>query len=358
MTPQERRTWVRAMGARADWWKRRQEAIVAPDLEVVDAHLHLWDERDFPDPQDAANPLRTSRYLVDEYLRDAGRGHTVTECVYIDCGSSYYTDGPASLRPVGETEYAAGLAEAMAASGGPTRIGAIVGFADLRDRDLDTVLDAHEARGGGLFRGIRQSGARLEDPSARLLAGAAPPGLYAEPAFRRGVARLGERGMTFDAFQFHFQAEQFVALAKSAPGTTMIVNHLGTPIGYTPGPASRDPVFVEWARGVEQMADLPNVVMKLGGIASIVTGYDAHRRDRPPSAQDFVDERGAYFHHAIRCFGAERCMFETNFPVDSVAIGYDGVWNAYKLMAMDYDAGARDALLAGTTRRVYRMHVE
>jgi predicted TIM-barrel fold metal-dependent hydrolase len=246
----------------------------------------------------------------------------------------------------------------MAARDSVTRIGAIVVHADLRDPDLDVVLDAHENHGGGLFRGIRHSGARLEDPSARLLAGAAEPGLYADPDFRRGVTRLGERGLTFDAFQFHFQAEQFIELAKAAPGTTMIVNHLGTPIGYTPGPATDDPVFVEWTKGVEPMAELPNVVMKLGGIASIVTGYDAHIRDAPPSSQEFVDERGAYFHHAIRCFGAERCMFESNFPVDSVAIGYAGLWNAYKIIAMDYDASARNALLAGTARRIYRMQQE
>ncbi len=355
MTPQERRTWVRAMGARRAWWDRRREAVVEPEWEVVDAHLHLWDERDFPDPQDADTPLRTSRYLLDEYLHDAGSGHKVAQCVYIDCGSSYYPAGPAHLRPVGETAYAADLAERVAARAGATRIAAIVAHADLRDPDLDTVLDAHEARGGGLFRGIRHAGARLEDPSARLLAGAAPPGLYADPDFRRGVARLGERGLTFDAFQFHFQADQFVALAEAVPATTMIVNHLGTPIGYTPGPATEDPVFAEWASGVERMAELPNVVMKLGGIASIVTGYDAHTREAPPSSAEFVDERGAYFHHAIGCFGAQRCMFETNFPVDSVAIGYAGLWNAYKLIAMGYDAAARDALLAGTARRIYRM---
>jgi predicted TIM-barrel fold metal-dependent hydrolase len=355
MTPQERKIWVRAMGARSEWWGLRREAIIEPEWEVVDAHLHLWDERDFPDPQDAGTPLKTSRYLADEYLRDAGSGHKVAQCVYIDCGSNYHTEGPVHLRPVGETEYAVDVARRMAARGAGTRIGAVVAFADLRDPDLDTVLDAHERQGSGLFRGIRHSGARLDDPSARLLAGAAPPGLYADPDFIRGVIRLGERGLTFDAFQFHFQADQFIALAEAAPGTTMIVNHLGTPIGYRPGATDEDPVFIEWAKGIARMAELPNAVMKLGGIASIVTGYDAHRRDRPPSSRDFVFERGAYFHHAIRCFGADRCMFETNFPVDSVAIGYAVLWNAYKTIAMDYDASAREALLAGTARRVYCM---
>lgn len=355
MTPQERKIWVRAMGARSGWWDRRREAIIEPEWEVVDTHLHLWDERDVPDPQDSHNSLHTSRYLLDEYLRDAGGGHKVAQCVYIDCGSGYHGDGPEHLRPVGETEYAVDLTGQMAARKTYTRIGAIVAHADLRDPDLDRVLDAHESRGGGLFRGIRHSGARLDDPSARLLAGAAPSGLYADPGLRRGVARLGERGLTFDAFQFHFQVDELIALATAAPGTTMIVNHLGAPIGYTRGPASEDPVYRGWAKGIDRLAELPNVIMKLGGIASIVTGYDAHLRERPPSSRDFVNERGAYFHYAIHRFGAERCMFETNFPVDSVAISYTVLWNAYKLIAMDYGTAARKALLAGTGRRIYRM---
>ncbi len=355
MTPQERRASVRSMGARSAWWERRQEAIVEPGWEVVDAHCHLWDERDFPDPADAGSPLRTSRYLLEEFLRDTGSGHRVAQCVYVDCGSGYYAQGPENLRPVGETVFAAAVAERTAASQGATRIAAIVAHADLRDPDLDVVLDAHESHGGGWFRGIRHSGARLEDPAARLLAGAAPPGLYADPAFRRGVARLGERGLSFDAFQFHFQVAELIALARAVPGTTMIVNHLGAPIGFSHAPAARDPVYAAWAKGIEALAQLPNIVMKLGGVASIVTGYDGHKRDLPPASQDFVDDRGAYFHHAIRCLGPERCMFASNFPVDSVAISYAVLWNAYKLIAMHYGSSDRRALLAETARRVYRM---
>ncbi len=354
MTPQERKTWTKAMGARSEWWDRGREEIIEPDWEVVDAHCHLWEARDFPDPE-GSSPLRTSRYLLDELLRDTSSGHKVAQCVYIECGSGYYAAGPEHLRPVGETEFAARFAERTASCEGDTRIAAIVAHADLRDPDLDAALDAHEMRGGGRFRGIRQSGARLDDSSARLLLGAAPPGLYADPDFCRGVARLGERGLTFDAFQFHFQLEELAALARAVPETTIIVDHLGAPVGFSHAPAARDPVFAAWAKGVELLAPLPNVVMKLGGLASIVTGYDGYKRDRPPASQDFVDDRGAYFHHAIRCFGPDRCMFESNFPVDSVSISYGILWNAYKTIATDYDAPARRALLAETARRVYRL---
>ena len=110
-----------------------------------------------------------------------------------------------------------------------------------------------------------------------------------------------------------------------------------------------------WAEHVSRLAELPNLVMKLGGLASIVTGYDGYKRDNPPSSDEFVAERGAYFRHAIRCFGAERCMFESNFPVDSVSISYGVLWNAFKKIATDYGDASRRALLAETARRVYRM---
>ena len=192
MTPQERGLRVRQMGARADWWALRREPVLDPQQEIVDAHFHLWDERDFPDPAVPGAMLRTSRYLLDEFLADAGAGHKIAQAVYIECGSAYRTDGPEHLRAAGETEWAAGLAARSAAGGGAATIAAIVAHADLRHPGLDALLDAHEAAGGGRLRGIRQSGARLEDPSARLLAGAAPPGHKSAPAIPPGQARLAE----------------------------------------------------------------------------------------------------------------------------------------------------------------------
>jgi predicted TIM-barrel fold metal-dependent hydrolase len=354
MTPQERALRVRQMGARHDWWALRREPAIAPEQEVVDAHFHLWDERDFPDPAVPGAMLRTSRYLLEEFLTDAAAGHRIAQAVYIECGSGYRESGPEHLRSAGETEWAARMATRSMDHDGAA-IAAIVAHADLRHPDLDALLDQHSAAGGGLLRGIRQSAARLEDPSARLLAGAAPAGLYADPAFRRGLARVAERGFVFDAFLFHFQLGELAALARAVPSATIVIDHLGAPVGYAGVPAGRDPVFGAWCRQVEALADLPNLVMKLGGLASIVTQYDAHTRPLPPSSQDFVDDRGAYFAHAIGCFGPERCMFESNFPVDSASISYGNLWNAYKIIAGEYGSAATHDLLAGTARRIYRL---
>lgn len=356
MTPEERAIRVHQMGARHDWWALRHEPALDSELEVVDAHFHLWDARDFPDPASPGALLQTNRYLLDEFLADArGAGHRVAQAVYIECGSGYRTDGPEHLRCVGETEWAAKQAAQSKASDGTETIAAIVAHADLRHPDLDTLLDAHTAAAGGRLRSIRQSAARLENPADRLLAGAAPRGLYADPALQRGLARVAERGLIFDAFLFHFQLDELADLARAVPGATIVINHLGAPVGYTPGPADSDPVFAAWCNSVDRLAALPNLVMKLGGLASVVTQYDAHTRALPPSSQEFVDERGDYFRHAIRRFGPERCMFESNFPVDSVAISYGTLWNAYKTMAAEHGSVASHDLLAGTARRVYRM---
>ncbi|MDP3896351.1 MAG: amidohydrolase family protein [Mesorhizobium sp.] len=355
MTPQERQAWVRRMGARRDWWDSRPEDIVEPAWEFVDAHVHLWEERDFPDPSGDVEPVRTSRYMLPELIADAGAGHRVTDFVYVECGSGYRTAGPSHLRASGEAEFALRQAEALSDGDAGTRIGAAVCHAGLADPGLDELLDAYDAVGGGLVSGIRQSGARLEDPSTRLLAGAARPGLYADPAFLRGLASLGERELTFDAFLFHFQLDELAEMSRQAPDTTIVVNHAGAPIGYTGAAGPGDAVFDAWARQIERIADLPNLVLKLGGLASIVTGYDAHLRERPPSSEEFLAERGAYFRHAIGLFGAARCMFESNFPVDGASIGYRTLWNAYKILAAEHGSEDRRALLGETARKTYRI---
>lgn len=355
MTPQERQAWVRRMGARRDWWDSRPEDVVEPGWEVVDAHIHLWEERDFPDPSGAATPLRTSTYMLPELAADLGAGHRVGDVIYVECGSGHRADGPPHLRPVGEAVFALAQAAAMAGQVSGTRIGAAVLQSDLADSRLEEILDAYRDVAGGFISGIRQSGARLEDPAARLLAGAARRGLYAEPAFLRGLAMVGERGLVFDAFLFHHQLDDLVEMSRQAPGTTIVVDHAATPMGFTGAARPGDPVFDAWVRQIDRIADLPNLVVKLGGLASMVTGYDAHRRPRPPSSEEFLAERGAYFRHAIRRFGAERCLFESNFPVDSASIGYRTLWNAYKTLAAEHRPDGRRALLADNARAVYRI---
>src|SRR6516162_9259503 len=206
------------------WLALRQEEIIEPGLEIVDPHHHLWDR-----PGD--------RFLLDQLLADTNSGHNIAQTVFIECGSMYRADGPAEMKPVGETEFANGVA-AMSASGlyGPTRACAgIVSYVDMTlGARARAVLEAHVAAGNGRFRGIRHAGGWDPSPDVRNSHTHPPQGLYAQAEYREGVAQLGALGLTYEAWQYHPQLKDVVALSRAVPQTTMILNHCGGPLGIGP----------------------------------------------------------------------------------------------------------------------------
>ena len=330
--------------ARQEWLDQVQEVVIDPGRAIVDPHHHLWDR-----------PERGS-YLLDDLRADTGSGHHVTDTVFVECGAGYLQDGPEHLRPVGETAFVAAIAAESRRSPG-ARISGIVARADLRlGADLlGEVLDAHEAAGDGLFRGIRHAGARDEHREALTIPGSAPAGLYADPDFRAGVALLGERGLTYDTWHYHHQNADFAALAEAVPGTTMVLDHFGTPLGVGPYEGRRDEIFATWEDDIAAIAEHGNVVAKLGGLAMPDNGFGWHLAERPPTSDDLVAAQGRYYRHALECFGADRCMFESNFPVDRWSLSYPVLYNAFKKMAAERPDAEQDALFSGTARRVYRL---
>jgi predicted TIM-barrel fold metal-dependent hydrolase len=283
-------------------------------------------------------------------LADVGGGHRVERTVFMECRAAYRADGPPALAPVGETEF---VADAAQRSGG--LIAGIVGHADLRLPNLDDILDAHEKAGCGLFRGIRDALSRAEPSDNLMIAGGAPAGLFEDPAFRAGVTRLGTRGLTYDTWHYHYQNREFLELARAIPGTIMVLDHFGTPIGVGRYAEHRDEIFDEWKRDIADIARCENVVAKLGGLAMPDNGFGWHTADRPPTSDEFVAAQGRYYRHMIECFGADRCMFESNFPVDRLSLSYLVLWNGMKKIARECSAAERDALFAGTATRVYRL---
>ena len=320
-----------------EWRALVDEPVVDPEQRIVDPHHHLW----------PAGPLP---YSLDELLADVGSGHRVVRTVFMECRAAYRTDGPAEFAPVGETEWVAG--EAQRSSG---LIAGIVGHADLRAPNLDEILDAHTEAGRGLFRGIRDALSRAEPSDGLMIAGGAPAGLFEDPAFRAGVARLGARGLTYDSWHYHYQAAEFLALARAVPDTVMVLDHFGTPIGVGRYADQRDAIFDAWQRAMVEIARCENVVAKLGGMAMPDNGFGWHTAARPPPSDEFVAAQGRYYHHMIECFGVDRCMFESNFPVDRMSLSYRVLWNGLKKIARDASPGERDALFAGTATRVYRL---
>lgn len=333
--------WPPRMELRNEWLAQVQEEILDPEREIVDPHHHFWSRNG-------------SVYELDQLWSDTGAGHKIVQTVYIECRSYYDMGAPETMGPVGETAHVARIARQAAQSPDKAQIAGIIGFADLRDPELGPVLDAHVKAGGGLLKGIRQSGACDSEPGALIIPGRGAPGLYADPAFRRGLAMLGARGLTYDTWHYHHQAADYLALAQAVPGTSLVLDHFSTPLGVGRFQSKRAEIFERWKDDMAALAECPNVVAKLGGLAMPDNGWGWHERAVPPGSDAFVEAQGPWYHHMIACFGAERCMFESNFPVDRTAISYAVLWNAFKKIAAEYDSAAKEALFSGTARRVYR----
>ncbi|MDP1554289.1 MAG: amidohydrolase family protein [Hyphomonas sp.] len=325
-----------------EWLSQVREEVIDPAREIVDPHHHLW-------------PKPHLEYDLEELWSDTEDGHKVVQTVFMECGSAYRTDGPEHLFPVGETEFVTAAALRAAQEPEKAQIAGIVAHADLRRDDLDAILDAHEVSARGLFRGIRHSGSRDESGAPLSIPGRAPKGLFEDKDFRRGVARLGERGLTYDTWIYHHQLTDYAALARGVPGTVMILDHFGTPLGVGPYAGKRDEVFEKWKDDIAEVAACPNVYAKLGGLAMPDNGFGWSGRDKPPGSDEFVEAQAPWYHHAIKVFGAERCMFESNFPVDRLSLSYRTLWNGLKKIAKDYPDAAQTALFSGTAREVYKL---
>ena len=338
------------LGVHGAWLRQVEEEIVDPEREIVDPHHHLW--RDFG---------IMGEYLLEDLWADTGSGHNIVNTVFLECGAEYHSDSPEYLRPIGETVFVADQA-AQSAKGGPgkAQISAIVAHADLRlpsgDGDrLEEVLAAHEEAGRGLFRGIRHAGARDEDPKALMIPGRAPEGLYQDAAFQSGVKRLGRLGYSYDTWHYHHQNLSFAALARAVPDTTMVLDHFGTPLGVGRFAGRRAEIFEQWKKDVAEIAACQNVVVKLGGLAMPDNGFGWSERDLPPTSDEFVEAQAPYYLHMIECFGPERCMFESNFPVDRVSISYHVLWNGFKKIVGSFSEDEKHAMFRGTASRVYRL---
>ncbi len=337
------------MATNDDWLALAQEETLDPNLPICDPHHHLWDHR-----PDRVEP----RYLIDEILADITSGHNVVSTVFVQCGAMHKADGPEAMRPVGETEFVNGIA-AMSASGmyGTSRIAAaIVGTADLTLGDaVAPVLEAHLQAGGGRFRGIRHSAAWDAAGTAIVNRPMPPPHLYLDSTYRAGFAHLTRFNMSFEGWCYHPQIPELTDLARAFPDTTIILDHFGGPIGVGPYAGKRDEILAQWRKDITELATCENVVAKLGGINMDVNGFGWHERERPPSSQELMEATRPYYEHTIEQFGADRCMFESNYPVDKLSCSYNVLWNSFKRLAANYSSDDKAKLFHDTAARVYRI---
>jgi len=328
--------------------KAEPEPILDPALPIIDTHHHLWDLR------------HTSghRYLLDEFLADANSGHDIVATVYLNCYEWDRASGPQALRPVAETEVVAGIA-AMCETGlyGPIRVAAgIVSFADLRLGDaVLPVLEAHIRAGGGRFRGIRHSAGWDADPIIGNSFPEMEPHLYLRPDFRAGFARLAGLGLSFDAWLYHPQLPDIIDLARAFPDANIIMGHCGCPLGYGPYAGRKDEVFATWKAAMAELARCPNVSIKLGGMMMRLAAFDYNVVERPPTSVQLAAMWGPYIETCIELFGADRALFESNFPVEKMGIGYAALWNTFKRVVAGASEDEKHALFSGNARRIYRL---
>jgi predicted TIM-barrel fold metal-dependent hydrolase len=330
-----------------EWRAQVEEPAIDAELPIVDAHHHLWPQAPF-----AGYEAYPDAALIGDV---AGSGHNIVATVCVEAHANYRNEGPSSLQPVGETEYAESLAKRVRREGGRGAgiCAAIVAHADLTlGAAVDAVLDAHFVASPDRLRGIRNMAAH--DPDLRT---AVPtiPGLLGNPAFREGFARLARRNLAFDAWVVHSQLSDVGDLARVFPEVTIILNHLGGPIRigrFLDHPAES---LREWRAALSVLAGHPNVVVKLGGLHVSVCGFSAVGAPRPRTSTEMAVLFRDHILAAIDLFGPGRAMFESNFPVDRMSGPYDVLWNAFKRITADFTATERAALFADTARRVYRI---
>ena len=326
------------------WHSQVNEEVIEPDRAIIDPHHHLWR---------VGTP-----YELDDLWADTASGHNIIGTVFIECGAEYRTDGPELLRPAGETEYVrlqAELSHQRQAIGKPPILG-IVSHADLMMGDaVSEVLQEHKKVGGDLVRGIRHATAFYPDPPAVDRYSGRISELMMQNKFREGFSQLAAAGLSFDAWLLHTQIRELIDLANAFPDTTIIFDHFGGPLGIGPYSGQQMHIFPQWKKDVRELSKCPNVFAKLGGLAMVINGWGWDERDIPPSSDEIVEKHRGYYLHSIDCFGPNRCMFESNFPVDKLSVSYLVLWNAFKKIASGFTEVEKEALFRGTAAKVYKL---
>jgi predicted TIM-barrel fold metal-dependent hydrolase len=293
-------------------------------MRVVDSHFHVWRQADLPwlmGPMQPRifgpyNAIRRD-YAMAEYLSDCS-GQGVVKAVYVQA------NWPAD-RAADEARF---IEQTALETGWPH---ATVAYADMTVPDARPALDrlSHFPR----LRGIRQQLHFHDNPQFRF---AAHPDLCDNPNVRKNCARLAIYGLTFDLQVFALQMEGAARLAAACPNTTFVLQHAGMLEDLTStGRAT-------WGRGMDLLAACPNVVVKLSGFGTFV-----HRLDR--------DLIAWLWRETIARFGAQRCLWGSNFPIEKLWTGYPDLLAAHLAAAATLSPSERAAVFHDNACRVYRL---
>ena len=332
-------------------------------LPILDPHIHLWDQRKTPrSPSNLVKLLGWNRglllwagrrvfpadlieffgkpdhvitdYLPPNYRTDTG-GRTLAGCVHVQAG--WEEKGP--LGPVGETRWLDGL--------DMPELRGIVGYANLGlGEGVEPVLAAH-AESSLRFRGIRHMLANSSDRAVHSFNAVAEHSR--DPQFRAGFALLSKYGLRFDAWSYHHQLDEVYDLAAAHPEVPIVLCHAGTPVGWV-GDTNVDQA---WRAGMRRLAELTHVHVKISGLTMPVVGFGYHLREQQPDAAELATALRPMVRFVLDTFGATRCMFASNFPVDKVSCTWATLYDAYEQITVDASDDERRALFHDTAARFY-----
>ena len=293
-------------------------------MRIVDAHHHIWRQVDLPwllGPMQPRifGPYEAIKrdYLIEEYLTDIS-ATGVEKSVYVQANwaPNWFADEAAWVQSVAER------------TGWPH---GIVAYADFTVPDVRGQLQ--KLKPFSLMRGVRQQFHWHDNPLYRF---AARPDLPADPTVQRNVARLADFGWSFDLQVFTSQMGDAARLARACPQVTFILQHAGMPEDLSKqGRAA-------WRDGLKRLADEPNVASKLSAFGTFI-----HRND--------TDHIKAILRDAVKIFGAERCLFGSNFPIEKLWTTYPELVAAFQTAVKGLPKAAREAIFHDTAMRVYRL---
>ena len=337
-----------------DWLKRIREDVIDPEQRIIDPHHHLWPKT----TEGSANVkrLRLYNYMLEDFWQDTSSGHNVTDSVYIECSEFFWNSEKEHLNPVGETEHIKGLAKLSHKNSTKTSISGIIGHANLLlGKDVNEVLERHIDIGGNLFKGIRHAGSW--DPSDKINNSHhnPPRDMYLMKEFGEGVKALRNKSLVFEAWQYHHQLTQVVHLARNNPDLVIVLDHFSGPLGVDSYATKKEEVYDNWKKDLKELSRCDNVFAKLGGLAMPVNGLGFETNPNPPTSNEFMSIQRQFYLTTIDFFGTERCMFESNFPVDKYSVSYHVLWNAFKNLVKDFSQTEKDHLFFKTASNVYNI---
>ena len=329
-----------------DWLAQVQEEIIDPQLPIIDPHHHLWN---------GDNQLAGSfPYLIENLNEDTFSGHNIVGTIFMECAQGYYSNGEEKYKPVGETEFVVNLMKTSKKLPKTTNIIGIIGYADLMlGGEVKDVLDKHLLKGDGLFKGIRHAAGWDKNKEIHNSHSNPIENIYYNKSFREGAEELIKLNLTFDAWHYHHQIKDLSDFAINYPELTIIHDHFGGPLGVGPYEGKKKEIFQKWKDDISLLSESKNVFAKLGGLAMPVNGWNFHKQDKPASSDQIIDLHQEYYLHTINCFGVDRCMFESNFPVDRRSVSYHVLWNAFKKMILDYPDEDKNKLFFKNAKDVY-----